>query len=71
MRLFAEEKKLGTLETLLTAPVRAWEVVWSKYTASLIFYCLMWVPSLFNFWLRNGSQVERWMSRLGRWKAAT
>ncbi len=51
MRLFAEEKKLGTLETLLTAPVRAWEVVWSKYLASVIFYCLIWVPSLLNFWI--------------------
>jgi len=51
MRLFAEEKKMGTLETLLTAPVRAWEVVWSKYMAALVFYCLMWLPSLFNFWL--------------------
>lgn len=51
MRLFSEEMKLGTMETLLTAPVRAWEVVWSKYMAALIFYCLMWLPSLFNFWL--------------------
>ena len=51
MRLFSEEKKLGTLETLLTAPVRAWEVVWSKYMAAVIFYCLLWLPSLLNFWL--------------------
>jgi len=36
MRLFAEEQKLGTLELLLTAPVRDWEVVAGKYLASLV-----------------------------------
>ncbi len=53
MRLFSEEKKLGTLETLLTAPVQAWQVVGSKYVAALIFYCLLWVPSAGNFWFVN------------------
>lgn len=35
MRLFAEEEKLGTLELLLTAPVRDSEVVLGKFLASL------------------------------------
>ncbi len=61
MRLFAEEKKMGTLETLFTAPVRAWQVVGSKYLAAVIVYCVLWLPSLINFkfahWISAG-QVE-------------
>jgi ABC-2 type transport system permease protein len=35
MRLFAEERKMGTLELLLTAPVRDSEVVLGKFLGSL------------------------------------
>ena len=37
MRLMAEEQKLGTIELLLTSPVRDWEVVVGKYVASMVF----------------------------------
>ena len=36
MRLLAEEQKMGTIELLLTSPVRDWEVVAGKYIASLL-----------------------------------
>ena len=36
MKLLAEEQKLGTLELLLTSPVREWEVVVGKYLASFL-----------------------------------
>jgi len=37
MRMWAEERKLGTLETLMTLPVRDWEVVLGKFAASMLF----------------------------------
>ena len=38
MRLLSEEQKMGTLELLLTSPVRDWEVVVGKYLAALSLY---------------------------------
>jgi len=48
MRLFAEEAKTGTLETLMTAPVTTTQVVFSKYLAALCFYSLLWLPILLH-----------------------
>ena len=41
MRLLAEESKLGTIELLLTSPVRDWEVIIGKYVASLVFFLVL------------------------------
>ncbi len=46
MRLFAEERRMGTLETLLTAPVSDAAVVGAKFAGVFSFYVLMWVPTL-------------------------
>jgi ABC-type transport system involved in multi-copper enzyme maturation permease subunit len=46
MRLFAEERGTGTLEMLLTAPLRDWQVVLCKYLACLAFYVVLWLPTL-------------------------
>jgi ABC-type transport system involved in multi-copper enzyme maturation permease subunit len=45
MRSFAEEKKSGTLEVLLTAPVSDWAVVLSKFLAALTFFMLCSLPA--------------------------
>ena len=58
MRLFAEEQKLGTLESLLTAPVRTWQVMLGKYFSAVIFYLILWLPVLLYFavltWVLRG-----------------
>lgn len=46
MRCFAEEKRTGSLEVLMTAPVRDFEIVLGKWLAALGFYGLIWLPSL-------------------------
>ena len=46
MRLLAEERGTGTLEALLTAPVRDWQVVAGKYLGALLFYVVLWLPTL-------------------------
>ncbi|MEE9369207.1 MAG: ABC transporter permease [Pontiella sp.] len=47
MRLFAEERKLGTLEALLTTSVRVPELVLAKFFGALLFYVVLWLPALF------------------------
>ena len=47
MRLLAEEQKLGTLELLLTSPVRDWEVVIGKYLASLLILAAILAATLY------------------------
>src|ERR1700756_6051798 len=49
MRLFSEEFKLGTIEPLMTAPVRDWQVVLAKFSGALVFYLVLWLPTLFYF----------------------
>lgn len=42
MRLLAEEKRAGTLEMLMTAPVTDLEVVLAKYLGAVLLYTMMW-----------------------------
>ena len=49
MRLFAEEFKLGTIEPLMTAPVRDWQVVLAKFFGAVFFYVILWIPTLLYF----------------------
>ena len=47
MRLLAEEQRSGTIELLLTAPVRDWEVVGGKFLASLALFLTMVALTLY------------------------
>lgn len=46
MRLVAEEARSGTLELLMTAPVRDWEVITGKFLAAFLFLVAMIAPTL-------------------------
>jgi ABC-2 type transport system permease protein len=46
MRVFAEERSEGTLELLLTAPVRDWEVAAGKWLGAFTFYLLLLATTL-------------------------
>src|SRR5438477_2246650 len=41
MRLFAEVFKLGTIELLMTAPLRDWQVVSAKFFGAMLFYLIL------------------------------
>lgn len=47
MRLLAEEEKLGTLELLMTSPVRDVEVIVGKYLSGLSMFCVMLMTSFY------------------------
>jgi ABC-2 type transport system permease protein len=59
MRLFAEERRSGTIEGLLTAPVTPFGAVTGKYLATLSTYSLMWLPTLlYAVLLRDTGSVD-------------
>ncbi len=49
MRLFAEEKRSGTIELLATSPVRDIEVILGKWFAALILYTCLLLFTALNF----------------------
>jgi ABC-2 type transport system permease protein len=62
MKSFAEERRLGTLETLLTTPVSTAEVVLGKFSAAYLFYLLLWGSTLgFHYILRLYARDVRYL----------
>ena len=47
MRIFSEEKKSGTMETLVTLPVTNFDIVAGKYLASFVSSIALLVPTFF------------------------
>ena len=50
MRTFAEEKKAGTIELLLTRPLTDGQIIGGKYLASLLLALLALVPTLLYYY---------------------
>jgi len=62
MKSFAEERRQGTLETLLTTPVSTAEVVLGKFTAAYFFYLLLWSSTLgFHYLLQLYARDARYL----------
>lgn len=50
MRTFAEEKKAGTIELLLTKPVSDWEIILGKFFANFLLVLFALVPTLLYYY---------------------
>src|SRR5437764_3238135 len=49
MRLFAEEKRTGTIELLATSPIRDLEVIVGKWLAAIVLYSCLLLFTALNF----------------------
>ena len=63
MKCLAEERRLGTMETLLTTPVSTTEVVLGKYGAAYALYLGMWASTaglfyIFQRFVGNGQLTD-------------
>lgn len=63
MKSVAEERRLGTLETLLTTPVTPLAIVLSKFLSAYIFYMAIWCitltyPLIVEYLLPNSSTTN-------------
>ncbi len=50
MRLFAEEKRGGTMELLLTRPMTELQIVMAKYLAGVVLVSISLLPTFIYFW---------------------
>ncbi len=50
MRMFAEEKRSGTLELLLVRPLTDLQIVLAKFSAAVVLVIISLVPTLIYFW---------------------
>jgi len=48
MAIFAEERKRGTIELLLTSPITHLQLIMGKFSAAMIFLAVMLIPAILN-----------------------
>jgi len=71
MRAFSEDKKNGTFELLLTAPLSNWQIVLGKFLATYLFYLIMtgltFLYMIFLFLWGNPEILPVLIAYLGVW----
>ena len=71
MRTFSEEKRTGSIELLLTAPVTDAQVVLSKFLGAWIAYILLWASTIVFFLMLRSLTAFDWgpvaTGYLGTW----
>lgn len=71
MRTFSEEKRTGTIELLLTAPVTDAQVVLAKFLGAWVAYILLWACTVVFFLLLRSFSAFDWApvltGYLGTW----
>lgn len=69
MRAFSEEFRMGTIEMLTTAPVTDWQVVLAKFFGALLFYIVLFVPTVAFFaifhYVSGGAPVAKSVEAIG------
>ena len=68
MRSFSDEKRLGTLELLLTKPLNLWHILLAKYIANLMLLLAALLPTVVYFFtiddLKIGDSSTDWGSTI-------
>jgi len=65
MRIFAEERRSGTLELLLTRPLLEWQIVWAKFIGALALIAMSLLPTLVFVWVIGELGSPVWNIDLG------
>ena len=60
MRLIAGETQSGTIESLMTAPISETSVILGKYSAALVMWCVLWVPTVVYAWIMSQHGSVDW-----------
>jgi ABC-2 type transport system permease protein len=60
MRLFAEEKRTGTIELLMTSPVGDWEIILGKWLGAMTMYLCILAVSAINVALLFAWGIPDW-----------
>jgi ABC-2 type transport system permease protein len=60
MRTFSEEKRTGTIDVLLSAPVTEWEVVLAKFLGAWLSFCAYWAVTAVYFLILQQFGPVQW-----------